>query len=160
MNWYVLHVLTGSELEVRRRLREKEITAVVLQETVTFRRGGVWKKEVRTVFPGYVFIYLELTENIYYLIKGIPGAIRLLPKGDRPQPLLKEDELLLLSWGANDILPLSQVDFSGKEPRILGGPLKEWEEYIVKIDRRQRRAQLRVPVLGEGKDVTLYIELT
>ncbi len=159
MKWYVLHVLTGSEPEVKRRLMENGVTAVVLREMVVIRQGGKWVEQLRTVFPGYVFVYLMLTDEVYYLLKRIPGAIRLLPKGGAPMPLLKKDTLMLLSSGIADVLPLSRVDFSGAEPRIISGPLKTWEDYIVKIDRHRRQAQLRVPVLGEGKDVTLYIEL-
>ncbi len=154
-DWYVLHVLTGSELEVKRQLSDAEITAVVLQETVAIRSGGKWTDQTRTVFPGYVFVYIELEDIVYYQLKGVTGAIRLLPKGN-PMPLEAEDSTRLLYTG--EVLPLSKIDFKGKAPRIVNGPLKEWEAYITHIDRHRRRAQLRIPVLGEPKDVTLYIE--
>jgi transcriptional antiterminator NusG len=159
VKWYVLHVLAGRELDVKRRLQDEGITAAVLQEAVQIRRRGKWHQEQRTVFPGYVFLNTDLTESAYYALKGIPGAIRLLPKGGPPIPLLPEDVTVLLHYGLDSVMPLSSVSFSGGEPKKLSGPLKDWEDYIVKIDRRRRRAQLLVPVLGEKKSVTLYIEL-
>ena len=157
MNWYVLHVFTGSELEVQRQLREHNLTAIVIQETYVFRRGGKWHNQLHALFPGYVFVYMDYTPETHYIIKRIPGAIRLLPK-EKPQPLPPEESARLVSGYTDDILPLSKVDFSGDSLRIIDGPLKEWEDYIVKIDRHRRRAHLRMPVLGESKDITLFIE--
>jgi hypothetical protein len=73
VNWYVLHVLTGTESEVQRRLQAEDITAAVLRETVCIRRRGKWAQELRTLFPGYVFLNIELTEDLYYIIRKIPA---------------------------------------------------------------------------------------
>ncbi|GHU80405.1 hypothetical protein FACS1894191_5630 [Clostridia bacterium] len=69
--WYVLYVCTGSEPEVSRLLNEKGITSMVVRETRMIRRGGRWNEETRTVFPGYVFLYMQYTVDMHYIIKGI-----------------------------------------------------------------------------------------
>lgn len=156
MKWYVLHVLTGSELEAGRQLREQGIDAMVIQETVLIRRGGRWHEETRILFPGYVFVYMKYTVSMHYIIKGIAGAIRLLPKDSPPQPLPEKEAAWLLSICGDTLTP-SKVDFSGQSPVVVEGPLKDMEDYIIKFDRHRRRVSLRIPVLGEGKDIVLSI---
>lgn len=155
MNWYVLHVLTGGELEAHRQLKELGYFSIVLQETILIRRGGKWHDETRILFPGYVFVHMRYTPAAHHDLKRVTGAIRLLPK-EKPYPLTAEESAWLISC-AGELLKPSKVDFNGKTPRVVDGILKEWEPYIIKFDRHRRRAQLRVPVLGEGKDITLSI---
>ena len=69
MNWYVLHVLTGGELEVQRQLRQQGFDAIVLQEAAQIRRGGQWHTETRILFPGYVFVYMKYTASMFYTLK-------------------------------------------------------------------------------------------
>lgn len=156
MKWYVLHVLTGAELEAQRQLREKGVDAVVLQETSLIRRGGTWREEVRTWFPGYVFVLMNYTPGAYYAIKSVDGFIGLLPKGGRPMPLPKEEVLWLLDL-CGEVLTPSKVDFSGDRPVVVDGPLKELENYVVKYHPRQRRVYLSIPVLGKAKELTLSV---
>lgn len=152
--WYVLHTLTGVELEVQRYLHKQGLDAVVLQEERMIRRGGQWHKETRILFPGYVFIFICYTPQMFHLLKATPGAIRLLPK-DKPMPLPPEDCSWLLWCAGEDILPVSMVDFSGSVPVIVDGPLEVFRDYIIKYDRHRRRAMLRIPVLGDYRDIAL-----
>ena len=92
----------------------------------------------------------------HYILKGITGAIRLLPKESPPQSLPEKEAAWLLDLCGEALTP-SRVKFGGEQPVVLDGPLKELEEHIVKYDRHRRRASLRIPVLGEGKDITLSI---
>lgn len=154
MEWYVLHVLTGSEPEVYRQLLGKGYEARYLRETCYIRRGGKWHEEVRTCLPGYVFARLEYTPLSYHMLKGIAGVIGILPR-EQPQPLDARETGWLMWMG--DILRPSKVDFSGRKPRIIDGPLLKLKPYIVKFDRHGRRAHLRLPVLDTERDMALSI---
>lgn len=156
MKWYVLHVLTGNELEALRQLQAQGIDALVPQDAAQIRRGGRWHVEPRVLFPGYVFVYMKYTIDKHYILKGVAGAIRLLPKEGPPQPLPEKEATWLLDLCGESLTP-SRVDFGGEKPVVLDGPLKGLEEHIVNYDRRRRRVSLRIPVLGEGKDITLSI---
>ena len=154
--WYVLHVATGAELEVQRHLKSCGIDAVVLQEMVCLRRQGSWHYETRTLFPGYVFLYIHFTAQMFHVLKRTPGAYRVLPK-DKPMPMQPKDSIWLIMMAGEDVITPSKVDFSGDVPVVIEGPLKELEQYIVKYNRRQRRVSLNIPVLGERKNITLSI---
>lgn len=156
MQWYVLHVRPGTEREVQRRLQLGGIDAAVPQEEAVIRRGGRWQTELRVLFPGYVFVFMQYTIDKHYVIKAIPGAIRLLPKTGPPQPLLEREAAWMMRIYGEALSP-SRVAFGGEQPVVLDGPLKDLREHIVRFDRHRRKVYLRIPVLGEERDVTLSV---
>jgi transcription antitermination factor NusG len=155
MDWYVLHVRTGSELDVQRQLEGLGYTVAVPREARQIRRGGQWHEELCILMPGYVFLQVRYSPEIYHMLKGVSGAIQLLPKGS-PYPLSEREVEWLYSMISCRIrMRPSRVDFSGEKPVVLDGTLKKLEEYIVKFDRHRRRAHVRLPMLGEARDFTL-----
>ena len=60
MFWYVLFVKAGKERKVEqylmKQLDKEECIPFIPQQEILFRRSGVEKKEVKHLFPGYVFI--------------------------------------------------------------------------------------------------------
>ena len=83
-NWYVLHVRTGREMDVKQELLRKDYGAAVPTEIKTERRSGNWTQCERTLIPGYVFVEAAITDADYYNIRGIPGVIRFLSTDGYP----------------------------------------------------------------------------
>jgi transcriptional antiterminator NusG len=100
MSWYVLHVRTGREPEIKAELKRKGYAAAVPTELRTERQGGVWRERERIVIPGYVFLKICLTDQDYYRVRGIPNVIRFWGSG-RPEAL-REDEESYFTWLANE----------------------------------------------------------
>lgn len=151
--WYVLHVATGREQEIERRLRRIGIDAIVPTETLLLRKGGRWNEKESLLFPGYVFVQVLFDPDIYYRITDIPGVIRFLP-GPQAEKL-SDDEAAHIAYLGSAVLAPSLVDFSGGGPVILKGVLKSLERYIVRFNRRQRRATLSTEFLGTAHTFTL-----
>ena len=79
MNWYIVQAYSGFEKKVVESIKEelkknklsdnlKEILVPTHQVTEV-KKGKRTKKE--KVFPGYVLIKIELTKQIYHLIKNL-----------------------------------------------------------------------------------------
>ncbi len=155
MLWYVLHVKTGAELDVRQRLEQAHVTAAVPQEERPIRSGGKWGKKQYTLFPGYVFVRLDITPENYYLLKRTDDVISILKYGDQPAPLsYLEAEWITLLNGGGKPLQASEIDASGK---VISGILTKFETRIVKIDRHAKRATVALSLCGEEKKVKLGI---
>lgn len=62
-NWYILFVKTGREQkiadEINRVLKDILIKAFIPMKENYFRRNGKVKKELKIMFPSYVFIDME-----------------------------------------------------------------------------------------------------
>ena len=58
--WYVLQVKTGYEEKVANALNNRGYTTTIPIENRMIRRGGKWIEQPYIVFPGYVFVYLDV----------------------------------------------------------------------------------------------------
>ena len=108
---YVLQVQTGKELDVRCRLLREGISAEVPRERIIIRKGGLWSKMIKNLFPGYVFVDIDLNAEMFHRINPVPGVIRFL---GNPTPL-PEHEAEMLKWLSNggEVIEPSAVTVNG-----------------------------------------------
>ena len=78
MNWYIVQAYSGFEKKVvesikdelkKHKLSEKLEEILVPTHQVTEVKKGKRTKKEKKFFPGYVLIKIELTKEIYHLIK-------------------------------------------------------------------------------------------
>lgn len=89
--WYVVHVYSGMEKSVHKALLERIERAalqtsfgriLVPSEEVIEVKGGQKSITERRIFPGYVLVEMDLTDETWHLVKNykpcyrVPGWIR------------------------------------------------------------------------------------
>ncbi|MEC8291823.1 MAG: transcription termination/antitermination NusG family protein, partial [Pseudomonadota bacterium] len=94
--WYIVHAYSNFEHKVAESIREQAAIAglqdsfeeilVPTEEVVEMRRGRRVNAE-RKFFPGYVLINIELTKQVYHLIKNLQKVSGFLGSSDRPTPI-------------------------------------------------------------------------
>lgn len=153
---YVLHVIGGNEYKIRAELLRKGYTVYLPRELVYIRKQGKYREQERLVLPSYVFIDTKLTERIYYDVTGINNVIRFL---GRPTPLGSHDRQFI-EWLGNDgeIIKPSEVTYDGSDYKVLSGIIKDHEEKIIKYDKRQNKAKIRVNIAGIEKTINLPVK--
>lgn len=169
MYWYVLFVKSGRERNVERYLK-KELKAdistpfIPLQE-VLFKRSGSVKKEIRLLFPGYVFIESilsgnEFLEEINYLIDRSSDIISLLKYSDTEIAMRESERQRLLSLCNNNYcIEASYGIIEGDKILIFDGPLKGMESLVKKINRHRREALIEIEIMGDVRLVTVALEV-
>src|SRR3954454_8510925 len=80
--WYVIHTYSGYEAKVRDALqqRAKQFSLedkfgeiLIPSETVTENRpGGKTRVRQKLSLPGYIFVEMEMSENVWHLVKDTP----------------------------------------------------------------------------------------
>lgn len=159
--WYVLHVKTGSELEIAKRLRKRGFSAVVPTEGRVIRRGGKWAQQIYIVFTGYVFVYMDYNWSKYYAMSGIYGIIKILGGGQNPIPLDKNEAEFILNLSQLLETPSVLKFKDDKSYEVLSGFLKDYTDKIVNVERRYKKATVRVTVAGEEKEIKVsFVEDT
>ena len=151
--WYVLHVKTGCELDIAEKLRKRGFSAVVPTENRVIRKGGKWTQQVYIVFVGYVFVYMDYSWSKYYAISGIYGIIKILGGGQYPTPLSKSETEFMLKL--SELLETPSV-LKFKEDNsyeVVSGFLAEYADNIIKVERRYKKATVKVTVAGEEKEI-------
>ncbi|KFN07276.1 MULTISPECIES: antiterminator LoaP [Paenibacillus] len=160
MNWYVLHVLTGEELNVQKRLARTapHIRTLVPRRKLMERRQGSMKEVSRLLFPGYVFAYTLLDNESYYKMIGPDGVIEVLGRPDPAAVPFKEMAHVLKWCEDSQLIGVSKVH-DGDRITVIDGPLKSMEGQIVRVDRRKGRARVRLTLFGEPKEIDFGIEM-
>lgn len=103
---------------------------------------GITSLVTQTVFPGYVFLEAEPGNAHVFRIPG-DGAYKLLTTSDRTWQLYGSDERFV-RWvfARNGLIPLSKAYREGDRVRVISGPLKDLEGYILRVDKRNRSGQV------------------
>lgn len=152
---YVLQVQTGKELAVRSQLMREGIAANVPRERIIIRKGGLWSKMIKLLFPGYVFVDIDYSAEIFHKINPVTGVIRFL---GNPTPLHKH-EAEMIAWLANggEIIEPSTVRLDG-DKIICDGFLSGHEDSIKYLNLRQKKAAVEVRFGGRTHRANLSVE--
>lgn len=159
--WYVLHVRTDSELDIAKALEKRGFSTAVPVENRVIRKGGKWIKKTYIVFTGYVFVFMRYSWSKYYAMNNISGIIKILGGGQTPIPLSNSESEFVLKL--SDLLAEPSVlkfkDDNNYE--VVSGFLTECKDKIVKIERRYKKATVRITVAGEEKEIKVsFVEDT
>src|SRR5919205_2442949 len=111
MQFFVLRVASNKEDQVREKLsrkvkiealEEKVGRILVPTERVRSMKAGVRKESERKLYPGYVFIELELDkngmipENVWFMIKETDGVGDFIGSNGKPSPMTPKDEAKII----------------------------------------------------------------
>ena len=153
---YVLQVQTGKELTVRKLLEQQDIVAYVPRERIEIRKGGLWSKMIKLLFPSYVFVDIDYSAEMFHVINPISGVIRFL---GLPTPL-PEREANMILWLANDgeIIEPSPLTVDG-DNITCEGFLTGHEDDIKRLNARQKKASVEVRFGGKVHRANIGIEI-
>lgn len=160
--WYVIQVMTGKEIDIAGKLKEQGIKALVPRDERIIRSGGSWVRKEYVTFSSYVFLDMIYSAENYYRVRGVPGVIRFLGDSQNPSRLSYLEAEWIQRLTGKDNAPIKPtivgVDENG-DLKAVKGVLKQFENRVLKFDRRSRRATVELTICGEKKEVQLSIEL-
>ena len=129
------------------------------------RRKGMIRHVSSVIFPGYVFVETEETDNLpanktaFYCISGFSRFLRsnqdICPLGGRDLELI-----LHFIRQAGPVAGLSKVFFN-EDSRIvvISGPMLGLEGQIVKVDKRKGRAKIKLDLYENSFAIDLPFEV-
>ena len=173
MQWYVLRVQSNKELQVQDTLVQKVeregLTDIVGRievpvERVKRIRGNKQTVHMRKLYPGYVFMEMEATEDgrvpekTWFMIKETSGVGDFIGTEGIPTPMRDTDvaKMLLESEKPEDT-PSIKVEFKkGDQVKIREGAFESFEGVVDSIDHE--RGVVKVIVTIFGRSTPLDIE--
>jgi transcription termination/antitermination protein NusG len=165
-SWYVVHTQSGYEKKVTANLHariqsmnmEDQIFEVVIpmEEVVEFKNGK--KQNVqRKVFPGYILVRCNMTDESWYCIRNTPGVTGFVGQSDRgqkPTPLGRRDVRNFLSVkggvaGEQAARAKPKLDFEeGESVRVKEGPFADFLGTIAEINADHMKLKVLVNIFG------------
>jgi len=163
-NWYVLHTMVGCEELVAKKLHRflsPDISFYLPRKEVIHTIKGQEKRVYMALFPGYLFVHDDIERLARHLArKEWVGTAAPLRSQDRFATVFSHEmENLFSMAGPDGIIPVSRGVCRDGRVTIVHGPLKEREGDIVFVNRRKKKARVRVSLVSRSVDVTLGLEL-
>lgn len=133
-----------------------------LKRKLSIRRAGKSIDELSPVFPGYVFLEADdFPASALVAARSTGLMYKFLPSNDDIQPLSERDRQLLSHFlRLGKVVGPSLAEFDAEDRIcIVEGPLVGLEGNIVSVNKRKRRAKLRLDLCGDSFYVDLGYEL-
>lgn len=173
MQWYVLRVAANKEVQVKDALAQKVeregLTDIIGRievpvERIKRIRGNKQTVHKRKLYPGYVFMEMESTEDgrvpekAWFMIKGTTGVGDFIGTEGIPTPMRDTDVAkMLLEAERPDEAPSIKVEFNkGDMIKVREGAFENFEGVVDEID--SERGIVRVIVTIFGRSTPLDIE--
>jgi transcriptional antiterminator NusG len=167
-DWYVVHSYAGYEKKVKGNLANR-ITSLnmedyifqveVPEEEVMEVKNGQRKQVKRNVFPGYVLVRMELTDESWSCVRNTPGVTGFVGNAHHPSPLtLTEVENILAPRPVkkSDKIDIRMIDFEINESvTVMDGPFATLPATISEIMPEQGKLKVLVSIFGRETPVEL-----
>jgi len=131
---------------------------------IDIRRKGKVVQSKPAVFPGYIFVEAE-AEDIFvhqWLFRRTEGFYRFLKSNQNIKPLADRDLELVLHFvkKAGPVAGVSRVRFDeNSRIVVLDGPMAGLEGRIIKVDKRKKRAKVRLNLYDDAFAIDLAFEV-
>ena len=168
-DWYVVHSYAGYEKKVKgslqNRIQSLNMEDYVFQievpeEEITEIKNGQRKQVKRNVFPGYVLVRMDLTDESWSCVRNTPGVTGFVGNAHHPSPLSLEEVENILSprpAKAGGKADIKLVDFEiGESVTVMDGPFATLPASISEIMPEQAKLKVLVSIFGRETPVELH----
>ncbi|MGE0001663.1 MAG: transcription termination/antitermination protein NusG [Fimbriimonadaceae bacterium] len=163
--WYAVHTLSGHENKVRTLLiRRAEIEGawgedifeiLIPTEQEMSSRAGKRVLVDRKVFPGYILVQMNLTDETYKIVKGTSGITGFVQSGNRPVPL-EEYEVKRIMSNIEESQVAPKVAFGKNDVvRVIDGPFIDYTGKIEEINPEHEKVKVLISIFGRDTPVEL-----
>jgi transcriptional antiterminator NusG len=178
-DWYVVHSYAGYENKVKTNLESRiqslDMEEYIFQvevptEEVVEIKNGKRQQVQRKVFPGYILVRMELTDDSWGAVRNTPGVTGFVGATSRPSPLTLDEVVKILAPAtqkahalgttktgvATADKPQVQVDFQiGESVTVMDGPFATLPATISEIDAVHQKLHVLVSIFGRETPVEL-----
>ncbi len=179
-DWFVVHSYAGYENKVKTNL-ESRISSLDMEdyiyqvevptEEVTEIKNGKRQQVNRKVFPGYILVRMDLTDDSWGAVRNTPGVTGFVGATSKPSPLSMDEVIKILAptvakpttpgkaaAGESGAVaaPAAEVDFEvGESVTVMDGPFATLPATINEIDALHSKLKVLVSIFGRETPVEL-----
>lgn len=167
MRWYAVQAFSGFEKSVQRALEERVLRSnlqeqfgqilVPVEEVVEMKAGQKAISE-RKLYPGYVLVQMEMTDDSWHLVKSTPRVTAFIGgTALKPTPIKdKEVEIILRRMDDSKSNPMQKLTFEkGESVRVIEGPFKDFSGAVEEVNYEKSKLRVSVVIFGRATPVEL-----
>ena len=162
--WFAIRAYSGHEdkvvTEIRRRLTSFNLDSYVeeilipREKQVELKNG---KRQVieKLIFKGYILIKVNLTDEVWFVIRNTPSVSGFVGASGRPIPI-SEKEIKRIKQRMVQAEPKHKIDYRpGEIVLVTDGPFRDQEGSIAEVDVEKGRLKVLINVLGRDTPMDL-----
>lgn len=163
--WYVVHVYSGHEKKIAEALRQRTQTLhltdkiiqvlIPTQDKIQIRRGQ--RKTVsEKIFPGYMLVKLEMTDDAWLAIRTTDGVTGFVGMSSKPTSLPKSEVEAIIKYTEQSGEASYKADFvDGEAVKVVDGPFNDFLGSVDKIDEKKGKVTVLLNIFGRETPVEL-----
>lgn len=164
--WYIVHAYSNFENKVAEAIKlgaeqqglsdKFEQVLVPTEEVVEVKRGRKVQSD-RKFFPGYVLVKVDLTNEVFHLIKQTPKVTGFLGNDNKPTPITEDEAMRILQQVQEGVeRPKPSVTFEvGEQVKVSDGPFASFNGHVEEVDEERTRLKVAVSIFGRATPVEL-----
>ena len=181
-DWFVVHSYAGYENKVKTNL-ESRISSLDMEdyiyqvevptEEVVEIKNGKRQQVNRKVFPGYILVRMDLTDDSWGAVRNTPGVTGFVGATSKPSPLSMDEVIKILAPATQKAAAIGKgsagaageaggsaavevVDFEiGESVTVMDGPFATLPATINEIDPLHSKLKVLVSIFGRETPVEL-----
>jgi len=165
-NWYIVQTFSGFEQKVAdtikdtiktREFGEKISDVLVPVHEVTEVKRGKRVKRKKKYFPSYVLLKMEMSKDLYHMIKNIQKVTGFLGTTGVPVPVSDEEiDKILGNIKEGSLVPEPRLTFDiGEQVKVCEGPFASFTGLVEEVDEEKSRLKVSVSIFGRPTPIEL-----
>ena len=175
IEWYAIHTYVGHEEKVKQNILNRakslgivdHIYQVVVPTEETVEHAGGGKREIvdRKIFPGYIFVQMDLGDNpdepneSWEVVRYTPGVTGFVGTATHAVPLTRDEEgRMLASLGitGSKETPKVKISFTlGDMVQVTAGPFADFTGVVSEVNPERGKVKVLVSIFGRETPVEL-----
>jgi transcription antitermination factor NusG len=153
--WFVARVLAHREASAQLNLHRQGYRTFSPRVRRTVRHARAMRNVVAPLFPGYVFVILDLSADRWRAVNGTIGVASLIMGGEQPMPVPPGIvEALIAATESSGMVRLDRDLDIGQKLRILSGP---FAERLCRLTHLDDKGRVRVLFEFMGAEVSAQL---
>ena len=164
--WYIVQAFSGFEKKVADTVKDSikskgledkiEEVLVPLHEVTDVKRGKRVQRK-KKYFPSYVLIKMEMTKELYHMIKNIQKVTGFLGTTGTPVPVSdKEIDKILGNIKEGSLTPEPSLTFEvGEQVKVCEGPFASFSGLVEEVDEDKSKLKVSVSIFGRPTPIEL-----
>ena len=165
-NWYIVQTFSGFEQKVAESLKDIikkkslddkiEEVLVPMHEVTQVKRGKRVQRK-KKYFPSYVLVRMELSKDLYHMVKNINKVTGFLGSAGTPVPVPeKEIDKIMGRIKEGSLAPEPKVSFDiGEQVKVCEGPFASFNGLVEEVDEEKSRLKVSVSIFGRPTPIDL-----
>lgn len=164
--WYILKTKTNyegraklmiEEMVKNKKLEDSIFEILIPEKDVIQVVKGKKVKRSKKIYPGYIFVKMNLTDELSYQIKNVSNVSHFVGGHFKPMEVPAE-QLKVIDKQIEDSMsnPEADISFSeGEAVLVIDGPFKGFSGTVEEVNQERARVKVSVSIFGRPTPVEL-----